>query len=448
MGRTLLVVWCTVTLMSTPDEHRRLGISARAWVIWAVVMTAYFVGYFHRLAPGVLREPLFDDFGLSATAFAHVASAYFYAYVLLQIPAGALADVLGPRWLIAAGGGLAGLASLLFAAAPNVAVLFIARLCVGAGVSVVFLSLLKLVAVWFPERLFATMTGLSAGLGNLGGLAAQTPLHIAVITFGWRGSFAAVGLTGVAIAIACFAVVRDRPRPPSGRYEPSVQATPTATDGIIGTGRVGGTVLPALRAALLNRRTWPPFIVFMGYYGAFITLTGSWGQGYLVTIYGLDSGHATDLLMGAVLGFTVGGVGIGKLSDAVRRRRVPSVIVGAVTVSAWVALLAAPAWLPVSLTVVLIGAGSVVPMITLACGKEVNHPQYSGTATGVVNIGGFLGAALVPLGIGAVFDYAGGGIDDAVLYRVAFMLCLFSVLIAWAASWRMTETYARNVYFD
>ena len=227
-----------------------------------------------------------------------------------------------------------------------------------------------------------------------------------------------------------------------------MQATPTATDGIIGTGRVGGTVLPALRAALLNRRTWPPFIVFMGYYGAFITLTGSWGQGYLVTIYGLDSGHATDLLMGAVLGFTVGGVGIGKLSDAVRRRRVPSVIVGGVTVSAWVALLAAPAWLPVSLTVVLIGAGSVVPMITLACGKEVNHPQYSGTATGVVNIGGFLGAALVPLGIGAVFDYAGGGIDDAVLYRVAFMLCLFSVLIAWAASWRMTETYARNVYFD
>src|SRR5262245_62548075 len=96
-----------------------------------------------------------------------LAATYYVIYTVMQVPTGVLNDTVGPRRVLAAGCLVAGVGSLLFAASESVAAAMIGRTLAGLGVSVAFVSMLKLVAEWFPENGFATMTGVGAMIGLL-----------------------------------------------------------------------------------------------------------------------------------------------------------------------------------------------------------------------------------------------------------------------------------------
>jgi MFS family permease len=81
-------------------------------------------------------------FSASGAALGGLAATYFYVYTLMQIPTGVLADTLGPRRIVALGGVIAGIGSLLFGLADTLAAASAGRLLVGLGVSVTFISLL------------------------------------------------------------------------------------------------------------------------------------------------------------------------------------------------------------------------------------------------------------------------------------------------------------------
>ena len=72
----------------------------------------------------------------------------------MQVPSGVLADTLGPRKVLVAGGFVAAVGSILFASAQSLAMAAIGRTLVGLGVSVAFICVMKLNANWFEERRF------------------------------------------------------------------------------------------------------------------------------------------------------------------------------------------------------------------------------------------------------------------------------------------------------
>ena len=86
------------------------------------------------------------------------------------------------------------------------------RTLVGIGVSVAFIAVLKINAVWFPPARFATLNGVTMFAGNLGAVIAGAPLAWIVTSTSWRGVF--VGLAGLSLAlgVATWLVVRDRPQ--------------------------------------------------------------------------------------------------------------------------------------------------------------------------------------------------------------------------------------------
>ena len=413
------------------EHNRKSSITGRAWVIWGAAMFAYLLAHFHRLAANVLREPLTMDFTLSATAFGNIAAAYFYAYMAMQMPSGVLVDAFGPRAVLTAGSLLAGIASLLFALSPNPMVLFLSRLLIGVGVSVMFVAILKVAADRFPENRFGTMAGLSSGLGNIGGLASQTPLFATIAAIGWRASFSLIGLWGIIAGAVCFFVLKENHHPEKPKEPDPVNDK---------------QIITPLLDALRNPRTWPPTIVFVGFFGGFICLTGSWGQGLLTAVYGLAPASAANYVMLGVLGFSFGSIGIGRISDAIQRRRSPTLIVGGLTLFMWILLVFFPHFVPLPVLMFTIGLGSGLPMTTLPTGKEVNHPDYPGTATGIVNIGGFFGGAIGPLGIGLVFDFFSGSVPEPTLYRYGFFVCVVLAAIGFMAALKMTETFGKNIY--
>jgi MFS family permease len=146
------------------------------WLVFILGVAAFWLSFFHRVAPAAIAGDLTSTFDVTGAALGALAATYFYVYAVMQVPSGVLADTLGPRKVLGAGGLVAAAGSILFASAESLTAAAIGRTLVGLGVSVAFICVMKLNANWFDERRFATATGVANVGGILGAFAATAPL--------------------------------------------------------------------------------------------------------------------------------------------------------------------------------------------------------------------------------------------------------------------------------
>lgn len=423
-------------MLSSDQQHQ---LKRLRWTAFIVVGLAYILSFFHRFAPAAIAPDLQQAFDTSAAALGGLAATYFYVYTLMQVPAGVLADTLGPRRIVAVGGVVAGAGALLFGAADSFLAASVGRLLVGLGVSVTFIALLKLNAAWFPENRFGTLAGLTILMGNMGALLAATPMAWALGFVSWRTLFFGIGLLSLVLAVLSWWLVRDHPGEaglPSLREIEGQSAHP-AHD---------AHWFEGLREVLLNRLTWPGFFVNLGGAGAFFAFGGLWAVPLLMDGYGMDRTAATYHTSLLLIAFALGAFSIGWLSDRLRRRK--PVILGAVGLH----LLC---WLPIAAGAPMVpglshglffamGLGASGFILTWACAKEVNRHALSGMATSVVNTGAFLGAAILQPLVGWTMDRAAG--TEALTrgdYRVGMGLLAGCVLSSLIGALFLKETRCR-----
>jgi sugar phosphate permease len=326
-----------------------------------------------------------------------LAATYFYVYTVLQIQVGVLADTLGPRKILTAGSAIAAAGSLLFALATAWEIAAVGRTLVGIGVSVAFLAILKVSAVWFPPSRFATLNGITMFAGNLGAVVAGAPLAWLVTVTSWRVVFVGLAVASALLALATWLWVRDRPQdlgfaPPGGAPAAAAVA------------RVPWT--QALLRVLANPTTWPAFVVNAGVAGSFLAFAGLWGVPYLQQVHGMDRVTAAQHTSLLLLGVAFGSLFIGIISDRLRSRAgVMRVAVIAYALS-WLPWLAGVQWPLVATLGWFFLMGLLIPGFTLSwtIAKEANPPQYSGIATSVVNLGIFLGTGILQPWVGWVLD--------------------------------------------
>jgi hypothetical protein len=231
-----------------------------------VALAAYLLSFFHRVAPAAISGDLQSTFAIGGAQLGTLAATYFYVYTLMQIPTGVLSDTLGPRRILFWGGLVAGVGAIVFGLAPTFELAFVGRTLVGLGVSVAFIAMLKLIALGFEERRFASITGLCMLIGNLGSILAGAPLAWATQAAGWRPVFVVVGVLSLLMAFAARAWVLDTP-----------------------AGKVDRTAwLTGLLTVMRNRATWPGFFANAGLAGAFFAFAGLWAVPYLTQIHGMS----------------------------------------------------------------------------------------------------------------------------------------------------------------
>ena len=373
--------------------HRRFIATRRA--VFGIALAGYVLSFFHRTAPAAIAGELVQSFAVDGAILGTLAATYFYVYTVLQIPVGVLADTLGPRRIVATGSAVAGLGSLAFALAPSWEVAALGRTLVGVGVSVTFIAVLKISAVWFPPNRFATLNGVTLFAGNLGAVAAGAPLAWLVTAMSWRTVFVALAALSLALAVATWLVVRDRPEqagfapvdpPPSG-------AQPTHW-------------AHALGRILANPATWPIFFVNVGIGGSYLAFAGLWAVPYLVDAHGYSRVSAAEHASALLLGVALGAVAIGHVSDRLRSRRGVMRAFASAYALAWLPWVLGARW-PVAATLAwFFLMGLLIPGFTLTwtVAKEVNRPEYSGIATAVVNLGIFLGTGILQPLVGWVLD--------------------------------------------
>jgi len=422
--------------------HQSRQLFRLRWTAFLIVGLAYVLSFFHRFAPAAISGDLQQAFHASAAELGGLAATYFYVYMVMQIPTGILVDTLGSSRVAAIGGVIGGLGSLLFGMADTLALASAGRLLVGLGVSVTFIALLKLNAAWFHDRHFATMTGATILLGNAGSLLAAAPLAWALGYVSWRTVFTAVGVLSLLLAVLAWWWVRNHPGEaglPSLRELDGKTAHPPHT----------GHWYDGLLIVLKNRATWPGLWVNMGLAGSLFAFAGLWAVPFLCDVYGMDRAAATSHTTLLLAGFAIGAFFIGTLSDRIGRRK-PVMLAGALGYClCWLPLLSGAAMNDITSYALFFVMGLCAPSFTLSwsCAKEVNPPALSGMATSVVNVGGFLGTAIMQPLVGWAIDHAHAATGGAPLglndYQSGLAIMLGFSLLGLIATLFIRETYCR-----
>ena len=380
----------------------------RAWAIWSVGLSVYVLAVFHRTSLGVAGLLAAERFHISAAQLSTFTVVQLAVYAAMQVPVGVLIDRFGPKRLMFTGLVLMTGGQLWFAVAGTFPVGLAARVLLGAGDAMVFTSLLRLVAAWFRVKQAPFVTQLSGMVGQLGAVAAATPLAAALATWGWTRSFATAASVGIVLGVALLLVVKDSPYRGEAVERVKLRALRRTLAEVWGN--------PGTRLGL--------WVHFTSQFGATV-FTMLWGYPFLLS-EGLDRRTASMLLV--VMTFTAMGAGpvVAAFTARVPFRRSQLVlgIVVAITTTWAVVLLwpgPAPLWLLVVLVVVT-AVGGPGSMVGFDLARTFHPSSRLGRATGVVNIGGFVASLLTIALIGVVLDHlAPGGPSEYTLddFRVA-----------------------------
>ena len=364
---------------------------ARAWVVWLVGLTAYVVAVFSRASLGVAGVQAQERFDAGASVLSLFVVLQLVVYAGLQVPVGVALDRFGSRRMVLAGALTIAVGQLTLALADDVPTAVLARVLVGAGDAMTFISVLRVVSLWFPGRAVPVMTQLTGILGQSGQVLAAYPLVALLSAFTWGATFTGAAAVGVLVAVLVAVALRDAP------------ATTVLPD---------PRPLTQVRADLLE--TWREPGTRIGLWTHTVTqFSGTvfmllWGYPFLVVGQGRTPSTAAGLLtLLVVVGMVVGPL-LGRLVAIwpFRRSVLVLAVVGA-TALAWTAVLAwpgpAPLWLLVLLVLVL-GTNGPASMIGFDFARTENPPSRLGSASGVVNVGGFVASLATMLGIGVVLD--------------------------------------------
>ncbi|MEV6924877.1 MFS transporter [Dactylosporangium sp. NPDC051485] len=392
----------------------------RRYLMWGVGLLAYIVAVFYRSSLGVAGVAAAERLGVGTALLSMLSVAQLAVYAGMQIPVGVLLDRFGSRRLLATGGLLMLAGQLVFAFAGDIGTAIAARVLIGVGDAMAFISVLRIVALWFPPRQNPLLVQVTGMVGQLGALCSAVPLVLLLRHAGWTATFLGAAGLGAAAVLLVVTTLRDEPA--------TVHAGPSEIPA------ARSDAVPAKRERGL-RHSWAHPGTRLGLWTHFVTqFSGTvfallWGYPFLTQGEGLAPGTAALLLSLLTVGGLVMGPLIGHFCGRLPYHRSTLVfaIVGA-SAAAWAVVLLwpgrAPLWLLTGLVLVLMvnGPGS---MIGFDYARSFNPADRIGGATGIVNVGGFVASIVLIVAIGVVLQLrTGPGAEHPSLgaFRWAFSL--------------------------
>jgi sugar phosphate permease len=396
-------------------------------MVWGTAVSVYFLAIFHRASLGVAGLAATERFDISASQLSTFTVLQLLVYAAMQIPVGVLLDRFGPQRLLVTGAVFMTLAQLGFAFTGTYGGALLARVFVGMGDAMVFISVLRIIASWFPPVRSPLVTAFTAMLGQCGALVAAIPLARALSTYGWTPTFVVSASLGVVLGLLTVWLVRDvPPGAPSARSVKDVRT-------------VGRELVLAWRDPGTRLGLWSHFTTQF----AANVMGLLWGYPFFVHGEHQSEAVAARLLTLLVGVFIVGGPLIGGYITRHPWQRSTTVlaIVGAMSLTWTVVLLwpgDAPVWL-LCVLVVTTGIGGPGSMIGFDLARTFSPATRLGQASGIVNVGGFFASLVTVLGIGLVLDAVtpGSSTDyDASAYRWAMCVQYVCWVVGGVQVWR------------
>lgn len=390
-----------------PREKAR--IPKRYWLVVGMFLLAMLL-YVDRVCISAAKNDIEQDLGLSETQMGWVLSVFALGYALFQVPAGLMADRLGPRKILSSVVTFWSLFTALTAAATGYVSMLVYRFLFGAGEAGAYPGCARAVYSWIPMSERGLVQGLSFSGARFGAAFSLPVVAWIVSRLGWRASFVILGLVGMAWAVFWYWWFRDDP-------ETHPRISSAERELILRTRQQSATDkdAPALTVATLcrSRNMWLlMWQYFCSNFTFFFAL--SWLFPYLKSRYELGMVEA-GLYAGAVpLAGAFGNWTAGALIDVIYRRghwtasrRTPAM--------AGFALAAAGLILNIQMDSAM---GAVVCLSLAAFGADMTIApswsvcidigcRHSGTVSGTMNMAGNLGSFITALAFPYLLKWSG-----------------------------------------
>jgi ACS family glucarate transporter-like MFS transporter len=356
--------------------------------------------YVDRACISVAKGDIVSGFGLTDAQFGWIGSAFALGYALFQVPAGLLADRLGPRILLASVVSVWSMFVALTGAAWNYVSMLLFRFLFGAGEAGAFPGIARAVFPWVPMQERGIVNGLNFSGSRVGAAVAMPIVAWMIGQVGWRASFGILAGIGFLCAAGWYLWFRNDPSEHKG--------VGAAELGYILENRQklsASTERKRLSAGVLlsSRNMW---LLMFQYFASNFTFYFCliWAFSYLKETFRLDLSQAGLLAALPFLGGAAGNWFSGWLIDRIyrqgrwpRSRRVPAMIgfaLATLGLGAFI-LMRHPLAAVVFLTVAIFGADMTLSPSWSTCidiGK-----QHAGTISGTMNMAGNIGSVITSL---------------------------------------------------
>jgi predicted MFS family arabinose efflux permease len=397
---------------------RRRRRSLRLAAITVVLFALGFMNLFLRSSLGVMAPELSREMALSPASLSLVASAFFFAYALMQVPTGMLLDRFGARNTLAAMLLFTTAGAATFAAADSPTALSLGRWLMGMGCAGVFTGAFYVLALWMPQSEVVGRMGALNSFAASGTLCATTPLAALIAVIGWRDCYW-LFTAGVALVLAAiWSIVRDAPpgAPPQASRSESASA-----------------VLAGVGEAM--RQPGMPRLLLTGLpISAASTISGVWGAPYLRDVHGLDAIQAGNVLLAMALCAISGHTLLGWLARRLNSTKT-TLIIGMSGVLAATGTLGLVEGLPPLAAAALlcaIGIFASFPMVVFSHARGLVEPHLMGRGLSAANTGLMLAIAAMQLVFGAIVGSLtpAGAVPPELAYRMGFAAQAAGALLA------------------
>lgn len=362
-------------------------------------------GFFQRTAPSVFTSELQTEFGLDAGGVGTLASMYFYAYAIVQIPCGVALDTYGPlkSLCLSSLGAVAG--SLLFALSPSLGGVFLGRFLIGGFVGVGWLAVLKILTTDSHFRRRQQMlSGTTMMLGMAGGALGQGPLALVIKENGWRMSMATATIVPL-VCFVCVIVVLQLRTTPSRKKELEEVPSPTPDlkpPGVIEQLAIVSRVRTNFFLAIYSVFAFVPLLAF----------ASLWSVPFIVQVGEVDQAAAGVMASFFLFGLGLGAPSSGAISDRFKGRKRTILLAGlslsCVSVMLLVLFVGNHFLSYLLMFTGGVGQGPAQVMVFFLC-RERNPANSAAAGISIVNTGALIaGAAFQPI-IGACLDIGWDG---------------------------------------
>jgi sugar phosphate permease len=379
------------------------------WVVLLLLCLMYLITYLDRVSLANTAGPIMKEYGFNKVTMGIIFSAFIWAYALFQVPGGWLGDRFGPRKVLSVIMAYRTVIAILTTGAMGFASFWGIRFALGVGEAGAFPTATRAMQMWFPRDERGFVQGVSHAASRLGA-AVGPPIAVAIMLhYGWRSVFYVIGALSLLWSILYLVMYRNMPEETSlvSRGE-LARIRGLDEKGEIKKANIQKRPKVPWSILLKHGNMWAVMCAYATYiYSLWFFL--SWLPSYLVeyrhfTV--IKTGlFASMPLMAGVIGDAFGGWLTDKLllktnNLKFARRSVAIVaMLGCGTATLFAAMSASPFTAVYCLTVAMfflemtIGPAWAVPM-------DIGG-EFSGTVSGMMNMGGQFVGALSP----TIFGY-------------------------------------------
>ncbi len=406
-----------------------------ALVLFIPLLVIYNLSYFQRTAiPGTIFTQLQIDAGLNAVQIAFLSSSCIWVYSLSQIFIGLLVDKYGGIRIILFGGLLLIAGSILFPCASTFTMMCLGRLLTGLGAGTIFLSLLKVIDLWFDRKHYPTALGIIYFTAYLGGILATVPFAWCCRHFDWKNVLLGVGVATIAAYafVATFAVRHKLPPPATAPLS-----------------------LKPLLKLIRNRNTWLVSFVSNIVFANMFVIQTVFGMKFLLDFCGLSTTAAATVILVMTITSTICASCLGLVCRIFDNRRRPPLIANnalnlfvTLFLLVSVALHASP-WC-FAAGYVLCAFSSCFNAIGVMMIQELNSHDMAALAPGFSNMVAYLLVTFLTIPLGMCLEAfphhvgtSGGTVYAPIAYMTVFgfMACLAALSLVIAV--RLPETHGK-----